>query len=118
MAEDAIDQPRWAIATVFGKLTEGNFHLVNAVIARLVDARRLACRPEKEAGEQVRQRRMIVPIGHETTQQVGAAQNRAVGRGRPAEDKVVAAERAGVLAVELKLLGAQPREARLFVKCG
>src|SRR4051812_14307057 len=65
MAKNAINQPWRTIAAVFGKLTKGDFHLVNAVVARLVDARRLACRPEKEAGEQVRQRRMVVPIGHE-----------------------------------------------------
>ena len=74
-----------------GDLLEGHLQLVEAVVARLVDAGRLAGRAEEQAGEQIRQRRMVVPVGEQAAQQVRPAQDRAVGRGRSAEDDVIAA---------------------------
>ena len=66
--------------------------------------------------EQVRQRRMVVPVADQAAQQVGPAQKRTVGRRRAAEHDVVAAAGAGVPAVEHELLGAQPAEPRLLVQ--
>ena len=51
-----------------------------AVVARLVDARRLAGRADEQPGEEVGQRRVVVPVGDQAAQQVGPAQERAVGR--------------------------------------
>ena len=59
---------------------------------------------------------MVLPVGDEAAQQVGAAQQRAVRRGGAAERHVVAAAGAGVAAVEHELLGAQAREARFLVE--
>ena len=54
VAEDAVDQPgrRIAVARI-GHLREGDLQLVERVVARLVDARRLAGRADEQAGEQV-----------------------------------------------------------------
>ena len=106
MAEDAVDQPGRAVAAV-GDLLEGDLQLVEAVVPGFVDPRRLARRPDEHAREQVRQRRMVVPVGDQAAEQVGPAQDRAVGRRRPAEHDVVAAAGAGVPAVDHELLGAQ-----------
>ena len=47
-----------------------------------IDARRLARRPDEQAGEQIRQRRMILPIGDQALQQIGPPQERRVRRRR------------------------------------
>ena len=62
------------------ELTERDLQLVQAVVPRLVDARRLARRADEESREQIRQRRMVVPVGDQAAQQIGPAQERAVGR--------------------------------------
>ena len=59
---------------------------------------------------------MILPVGDQAAQQIGPAQERAVGRRRAAEHDVVAAAGAGVPAVEHELLGAEPRVARVLVE--
>ena len=82
-----------------------------AVVARLVHARRLARRADEHAREQVRQRRMVLPVGDEAAQQVGPAQQRAVRRRRAAERDVIAAAGARVAAVEHELLGARAASA-------
>ena len=61
---------------------------------------------------------MVLPVGEQAAQQVGPAQQRAVGRRRAAEDDVVAAAGAGVAAVEHEFLRAQPRLARFLVEHG
>ena len=103
-------------AAAVGDLAEGDLQLVEAVVARLVEPGRLAVRADEQAREQVRQRRVVVPVGDQAAEQVGPAEERAVGRRRAAEDDVVAAAGAGVPAVEHELLGAQPRLPGLLVE--
>ena len=92
VAENAVDQPgRHRRAVGVGNLPEGELEFVELIVARLVDARRLARRPDAQAGEQVGQRRMVLPVGDQAAQQIGAAEKRAVGRRRSADDDVVAA---------------------------
>ena len=55
---------------------------------------------------------MVVPVTDHATQQIGAAQERAVRGSRSADHHVVAAAGAGVLAVQHELLGAQAALAR------
>ena len=98
------------------ELAERDLELVEGVVAGLVDARRLAGRADEPAGEQVRQRRVVLPVGDQAAQQVGAAQQRAVGGVGAAERHVVAAAGAGVGAVELELLGAEPGQPGLGVE--
>ena len=61
---------------------------------------------------------MVLPVGDQAAQQVGAAQERAVRRRRAADDDVVAAAGAGVAAVEHELLGAEPGLVRVLVEAG
>ena len=99
-------------------LLERDPQLVRGVAPPFVDARRLARRANEHARKQIRQRRMVVPIGHQAPQQIGPPQKRAVGRRRPAEHHMIAAAGAGVRAVEIELFGAQPRQSRVFVDAG
>src|SRR6266446_8126090 len=92
MAEDAVDEPRGrgrlrlsetlqalclakpqaALARPY--LREGELQLVHTVIAGLVDARGLAGGAAEQAGKQVGQGRVVVPIGEQAAEQVGPAQ--------------------------------------------
>ena len=88
--EDPVDEPR-RDAIVLGDLRESNLQLVERVVPRLVDARMLAGRPDEQTREEVRDRRVIVPVAEQAAQQIRPAQDRAVGRRRAAEDDVIAA---------------------------
>ena len=100
------------------ELGEGDLELVEAVVAGLVDAGGLAGRPDEPPGEQVGQGRVVLPVGEEAAEQVGAAQQRAVGRRRAAEGHVVAAAGAGVGAVEGELLRSEAGLVGLLVDGG
>ena len=109
VAEQAVDEPRrrrrFAGA---GSCAEGDLELVEAVVARLVHARRLAGRAEEEAGEEIRERRVVVPVARRRLRsRSGRRRNGLSAGGRAAEDEVVAAARAGVAAVEHELLGGE-----------
>ena len=117
MAKHAIDQPRRATAA-FGNLLKRDFKFVQTVVPGLVDPRRLARRADERSAEQIRQRRMVVPIGQQRAEQVGAAEKRAVGRRRAAKHDVIAAAGAGVPAVEHEFFGAEPRLPGIFVQAG
>ena len=68
--EDAVDEPGSAVAAGAESLDlgEGELELVDAVGPRLVDPRRLARRPDEHAGEEERQRRMVVPVRQKAAQ--------------------------------------------------
>ena len=51
---------------------------------------------------------MVLPVGDDASEQVGPAQQGAVGGRRAAQGQVVAAAGAGVGAVEVERLGAEP----------
>ena len=61
---------------------------------------------------------MIQPIADHAAQQIGPAQERAVGRRRAAQHEMIAAAGAGVPAVQHEFLGAQPRLARILIERG
>ena len=60
---------------------------------------------------------MVLPIGDKARQQVGAAQQRAVRRGRATECDVVATAGTGVAAIEHEFFCPEPRLARFVVEC-
>jgi len=91
------------------QLAKRDLELVELIVAGLVDARRLARRTDEEPGEQIRQRRMVVPIADEACEQIGAAQEWAVGRRRGAQHHVIAAACTRMASVEHELFGAQIR---------
>ncbi len=97
-------------------LGEGDLELVERLVPALVDPRRLARRPDEAAGEDVGQRRVVLPVRDEAAEQVGAPQQRGVGGRGPAEGEVVATAGAGVGAVEVELLGRQARLPRVLVE--
>ena len=87
------------------QLFERELELVQRIVARFVDARRLRGGADEQAAEQVRQRGMVVPVRQQAAQQVGPAQERRIRRGRAAQHEVIAAAGAGVAAVDHELLG-------------
>ncbi len=120
MPQQAVDEPRrdrlLARLVLAAHLLERDLELVEPIVARFVDARRLARRTDERAGEQVRQRRMVLPVGDEALQQIRPAQERAVRGCRAAQRDMIAAARAGVAPVEHEFLGTETRLSRLFVE--
>src|SRR5882724_8540810 len=86
---------------------ERELKLVDAVITGLVDPWSLARGSDEESREEIRQRRMIVPVRDETAQQVGPAEKRAVGGRRAAEHEMIAAAGSDVTAVDHELLAGE-----------
>ena len=101
-----------------GDLLQRDVHLEQRFVSRFVETRCLARRADEQAGEQVRQRGMVLPVGDDRGEQVGAPQERAVGRRHAAHDDVIAAAGAGVAAVGQILVGAEPRLLRFLVDGG
>ena len=119
IAKDAIDEPRWhaaPFANLAIELVEGELQLIDRVVASFIDARRLARGTDKQPAEQVTQRRMVEPIRHERTEQIGPPQEGAVRRRGAAQDNVISAAGSRVAAIEHEFLGPQPAEPRLFVQ--
>ncbi len=118
VAEDPVDQPgRAGPGTGIGDLAERDLELVELVLARLVEARRLAGRADEQAREQVAEARVVLPVGHQRGQKVGPAQERAVGRRLAADHDMVAAAGADLTAVDQELAGVEARQPGLLVEC-
>src|SRR5439155_18610169 len=90
--------------------------LVKRIVSGLVHAWMLARGTDEQSREQVRQRRMVVPVREQTAQQIRAPQDRAFARGGRASYDVMTAARAGVAAIQHELLGPEPRPPRFFVQ--
>ena len=82
VAHEAVEQPRPRGGSLSGPrdLGERDLQFVEAVVPRLVDARRLAGRADEQAGEEVGEARTPQPIGDEAFQEVRAPEERAVER--------------------------------------
>ena len=87
-------------------------------MATFIETRRLTGGAEELPGEQVRQRRMVVPVGDQAPQQVRTPQERAVRRRRAAEDDVIAAAGSRVASVEHELLGRETELPGVFIERG
>ena len=109
VAQQAVDEPRERLLPLARRrdLAERNLHLVEPVVAGLVDPGGLACRSDEEAGEEVAERRMALPVEDQRLQQVRPPQERRVERRPAADDDMVAAAGAGVLAVDHELVGTE-----------
>ncbi len=120
IAEQTVDQPRQGRHAFAGRrhLGHGDFQLVHAVVARFIDARRLAGGADEEAGEKVGERGVALPVQHEALQQIGTAQERAVIGVCATDDHMVAAAGAGVATVDHELVGAKARLACVFINRG
>ena len=82
IAEQPIDEPGRARDPGRRQLAKGDLELTQRVISRFVQAWRLRRGADEQAGEQIRQRGMIVPIRQKAPQQVGTAQERRIRGGR------------------------------------
>ena len=122
VAHHPVDQPGRARGHAVGgdalQFGEGDLDLVDRVVARFVDPRRLAGGADEQAREQVAQRRVVVPVAHHAGQQVGPAQEGGVGHRGATEHEVVAPTGAGVAPVEHELLGRQPGFVAGLVEVG
>src|SRR6516164_4415209 len=118
IAKQAINQPRPRRLALARRRHHGqrNLEFVELVVPRLVDARGLAGRADEQPREQVGQRRMPLPVQNQALEQVGSAQERAVGRGRSSQRNVIAAAGADVATVDHELVGAKPAETRFLVE--
>ena len=114
IAENAVDDPERPAGP--GDLRERDLELMELVVARLVEPRRLARRADEQAREQIGKRGMALPVEHEAREQIGPAQERRIRGRRAADHDVVAAARAGVTAVGEELVGSEPRQPRLLIK--
>jgi hypothetical protein len=84
VAQQPVDQPGQGRSPCPGAgSAQRDFQFVERVMPRLVDARRLAGRADEQAGKQVGQARMPLPVQDQAAQQIGPAQERAVERRRP-----------------------------------
>ena len=97
-------------------LGEGDLQLVERLGPPFVHPWRLAGGADETAAEEVAEGRVVLPVSDQRAQQVGAAQQRRVGRGGAAEGEVVAAAGAGVAAVEVELLGGEADLAGVLVE--
>src|ERR1700757_4110373 len=118
IAKQAIDQPR-SRRLAFARRRhhrQRDLELVELVVPRLIDARGLAGRADEQAGEQVGQRGMPLPVQNQALEQVWSAQEGAVSRARSSQRNVIATARAHVATVDHKLVGAEPAETRFLVE--
>ena len=116
VAQRAIDKPRRRRDVRRREARERDLDLVQAVVPPFINPRRLARRAEKQPGEEVRQRWVIVPVRDEASQQVGAPKERAVFGRRAAQHEMIAAASPGVASVEHELLGRQARVSGILVE--
>src|SRR5688572_7924420 len=100
------------------QLVEGDFELVERIIARLIDTWVLAARANKEAAEEIRERGMMLPVAEEATEQIGPAQEGAVGGRGSADDQMISSAGADVPAIDHEFFRAQSGQARFMVKRG
>src|ERR1700719_16967 len=107
MTQRPIDEPGRRRDVRRREARERDLDLVQAVVPPFIDPRRLACRTEKQTGEEVRQRRMIVPVRDQASKQIRTPKEWTVCRRRATQHEVIAAASPGVASVEHELLGSE-----------
>ncbi|MNP57590.1 hypothetical protein D3C76_1524310 [compost metagenome] len=76
VAQQSVHQPGRALLARRRHLGEGNFQLIQGVIARFINARGLGCRADEQSGKQVGQRRVVMPVADQAAQQIRTPQKR------------------------------------------
>src|SRR5436305_7608654 len=115
VAEQPVEQPRPSFLAGFRHLRERDLELVERLVARLVDARRLAGRANEQAGEQIRERGVALPIKHRALEQIGAAQERALRGTGSAYDNVAAPAGAAFAAIAHEFLSSKAHRTRIGI---
>ena len=62
ISQQSVDEPRRHLGSRLGELLECDLKLVEGIVACFVDSRRLRGGADEKSREQIRQRRMIVPV--------------------------------------------------------
>src|SRR5205085_12274870 len=70
VAQDAVDLPRRDVAAARRQRRERDLELVELAVARLVDARVLRGGPDEEAREEIRERRVVLPVSQQAAEEV------------------------------------------------
>ena len=115
VAQDPVGQPGCCCFSG-GQLLQRDLQFVEAVVARLVDPRRLGRGADEHAREKVGERRVMLPVTQQRRQHLGSTQDGTVRRGCAADGDMVAAAGAAVPAVQHEFLCAQPRQSCLLVE--
>ena len=117
IAEQAVGQPGQRRGAFVWRryLRHGSFELIETVVAGLIQARGLAGRADKHAGEKVAHRGVALPVQHQRFEQVRPAQEGAVMGCSPADDDMIAATSADMLAIDHELVGAEAALACLLI---
>ena len=120
IAQGAVNNPGRHVLTIFfavgSDFAHGDFKLVELVIARFIDTRRLAGGADKHAREQIAQRRVVVPVSNQADQHFRFAQKRAVCRRGTTQHKMVATPGTGVAAIGHELFCRQTRFVRNVIQ--
>src|SRR5579859_5174616 len=115
--EDAIDSPRRDFVFPWIRdLAESDLKLVERIGARLVHARMLAGGTDEQAGEKIRQRRVVLPVTDQASQKIGTAQEGAVVGSGAAEHHMISATGSRVPPVDHKFFGAQTTLASQLIE--
>jgi len=111
VAEQPIDQPWGRRSTLarerVGHLRQRDLQFIQAVVPRLVDARRLARRPDAQARKQVGKRRVPLPVEDEALEQVGPPDEGRIIERRAAQHDMIAPAGADRPAIDHELVGGQ-----------
>src|SRR4051794_4501546 len=91
IAKQPVDEPRARLFAGLRHLRQRNLEFVKRLVPCLVNAWRLAGRTDEQAREEVRERRMALPVEDDALEQIGPAQERALGRPCAAHNDVAAA---------------------------
>ena len=75
VAIEAVNEPQGRGFPGAGRAGQRDFEFIELIVPCLIDARRLACRPNEEAREKIRERGMPLPIEHQALEQVGSPQH-------------------------------------------
>ena len=112
VAQQPVDHPRGDVV-VPSRSSSANAvsSSYSDVVSGLVDPRSLARRADESTGEEVRERRVVLPVGDQRRSRSGR-RSRGCRRAWPAEGHVIAAAGAGVGAVDVEAFSVPSRLAR------
>ena len=99
-------------------LIEGDLQFVERVRAGFIHPRMLAGGTDEQSGEEIGERRVILPEADQAAEQIGPPQESAVFRSDASDDDVIAAPGAGRTAIEQKFFGSETRLPGQVVELG
>ena len=116
MTQQAIDLPGRRSVSQLIDLRKSDLQFIETVETRLVNPGMLAGGTDEQSAEEIREAGVVLPIGEQRPQEVGATEEGAVGGRRRPHDDVVATTGADMPTVKRKLLGSQPTLPGILVE--